>query len=249
NARDRPSARLPHPNTANHRFTWRIPLPLLLLFALTLFTSATLLFLVQPMIGKMLLPMLGGTPAVWNTCMVFFQALLLAGYTYAHAATSWFGVRRQTLLHLGVLLLPLLNLGLTLDRGLLDYGEGNPMPGLLLVLVLSVGLPFFVVSTSAPLLQKWFASTGHPAAKDPYFLYGASNLGSILALVGYPTVIEAQLTLANQRLLWQIGYGLLVGLTAICVASVWWFQHPQKDKRRPIDQEEKDWAAGSRLSL
>src|SRR5262249_23024241 len=168
-----------------------------------------------------LLPLLGGTPAVWNTCMVFFQALLLAGYAYAHATTAWLGVRRQAVLHLGVLLLPLLSLGLTLHRGLLDYGEGSPIPGLLLVLLLSVGLPFFVVSTSAPLLQRWFADTGHPAAKDPYFLYGASNLGSMLALLGYPTVIEAHLTLADQRFYWQIGYGVLAVLIALCAVSLW----------------------------
>src|SRR5437867_12836201 len=98
------------------------------------------------MIGKMLLPMLGGTPAVWNTCMVFFQALLLAGYAYAHTTTSWLGVRRQAGLHLGVLLLLLLTASLTVDRSLLDYGEGSPIPGLLLALLLSVGPAFFVVS-------------------------------------------------------------------------------------------------------
>jgi hypothetical protein len=173
------------------------------------------------MIGKLLLPMLGGTPAVWNTCMVFFQALLLAGYAYAHATTAWLGVRRQALLHLGVLLLPFLTLRLTVDRGLLDYGEGSPIPGLLLVLLLSVGLPFFVVSTSAPLLQKWFAGTGHPAAADPYFLYGASNLGSMLALFGYPLLVEPRLTLADQRLFWRIGYGVLIVLTAGCAVILW----------------------------
>src|SRR5438132_9772601 len=88
-----------------------VSLPLLLLFAATLFVSATLLFLVQPMVGKMLLPMLGGTPAVWNTCMVFFQALLLAGYAYAHATTAWLGVRKQAVLHLAVLVLPFFSLG------------------------------------------------------------------------------------------------------------------------------------------
>src|SRR5207245_3711288 len=119
------------------------------------------------MIGKLLLPMLGGTPAVWNTCMVFFQALLLAGYSYAHISTAWLGARRQALFHLGVLLLPLLTLSLTVNRTPLDYGEGNPIPGLLLVLLTSVGLPFFVVSSSALLLQKWFASSGHPAVTDP----------------------------------------------------------------------------------
>jgi hypothetical protein len=199
----------------------RAGLPLLLVFALTLFVSATLLFLVQPMIGKMLLPLLGGTPAVWNTCMVFFQALLLAGYAYAHATTAWLGVRRQALLHLVVLVLPFLTLGFTVDRNLLDYGEGSPIPGLLLALFLTVGLPFFVVSTSAPLLQKWFSATGHGQADDPYFLYAASNLGSMVGLNGYLIVIEPWLTLAEQRLLWQIGYGLLVVLTAACAALLW----------------------------
>src|SRR5437660_4649126 len=173
------------------------------------------------MIGKLLLPMLRGTPAVWNTCMVFFQALLLAGYLYAHATTTWLGVRRQALLHLAVLLLPFLTLGLTVQRGLLDYGEGSPVPGLLLVLTLSVGLPFFAVSTSAPLLQKWFAGTGHPAARDPYFLYGASNLGSMLALFGYPLLVEPGLTLEQQRWLWRIGYSVLAGLTALCALCLW----------------------------
>jgi hypothetical protein len=216
-------------------------LPLLLLFALTLFVSATLLFLVQPMIGKMLLPMLGGTPAVWNTCMVFFQALLLAGYAYAHATTAWLGARRQAVLHLVVLLLPFLSLGLTVDRGLLDYRGGNPIPGLLLVLFLSVGLPFFVVSASAPLLQKWFAGTGHPAAQDPYFLYGASNLGSMLALFGYPTVVEPWLTLASQRLLWRIGYGVLVLLTALCAVGLWRSQvAADKDKGTFSSSRTKD---------
>jgi hypothetical protein len=200
--------------------------PLLLWFALTLFVSAALLFLIEPMMGKMLLPMLGGTPAVWNTCMVFFQAVLLAGYLYAHATTAWLGARRQALLHLGVLLLPFLTLGLTVDRGLLDVGEGSPIPSLLLALLLSIGLPFFVLSTSASLLQKWFAGTGHPAADDPYFLYGASNLGSLLALLGYPVLIEPWLTLAQQRLLWQIGYGVLVVLTAGCAVFLWSSSEP-----------------------
>lgn len=207
-------------------------LPLLLLFAFTLFTSATLLFLVQPMVGKLLLPMLGGTPAVWNTCMVFFQALLLAGYGYAHITTTWLGARRQALLHVGILLLPFLTLGFTIDRGLLDYGEGSPIPGLLLVLLISVGLPFFVVSTSAPLLQKWFAATGHPAAQDPYFLYGASNLGSMLALFGYPAVVEPLLTLDQQRMLWRIGYGFLVLLTALCAFCVWRSRHVSEESPR-----------------
>src|SRR5262245_61321659 len=168
-------------------------------FALTLFCSASLLFLVEPMVGKMMLPLLGGTPAVWNTCMVFFQAVLLAGYGYAHVATAWLGPRKQAALHLVVLVLPLaffaINGPLAVNKELIAGREGNPIPALLLVLTLSVGVPMFVVCTSAPILQKWFASTDHPAARDPYFLYGASNLGSMLALVAYPALVERLITL------------------------------------------------------
>jgi spermidine synthase len=190
-------------------------------FALTLFCSALLLFLVQPLIGKMILPLLGGTPAVWNTCMVFFQALLLAGYAYAHATTAWLGARKQAWLHLAVLVVPFLFFPVAVNKALVNPGAENPIPGLLLVLFVSVGVPFFVVSTSAPLLQKWFASTDHPAAKDPYFLYGASNLGSMLALIGYPFVVEPRLVLQTQAWAWTIGYGLLVVLAATCAVFLW----------------------------
>lgn len=195
-------------------------LAMLLVFAFTLFTSALLLFLVEPMIGKMILPLLGGTPAVWNTCMVFFQAVLLAGYAYAHFSTTWLGSRKQAALHLALLLLPFVFLPLAVNRDLIKGGE-NPIVGLLLLLSLSVGLPMFVVSASAPLLQKWFANTSHPAAKDPYFLYGASNLGSMIALIGYPTVVERYLRLGQQSFDWTIGYGLLVALTAGCAVFLW----------------------------
>lgn len=198
----------------------RFPLVMLIVFALTLFTSATLLFMVEPMIGKMILPLLGGTPAVWNTCMVFFQAVLLVGYGYAHFSTTWLGARKQAALHLVLLVLPFLFLPLVVNRDLIKGGE-NPIVGLLLLLSLSVGLPMFVVSASAPLLQKWFASTSHPAAKDPYFLYGASNLGSMIALIGYPTVVEPHLRLGQQSFDWTIGYGLLAALTAVCAVFLW----------------------------
>jgi hypothetical protein len=190
-------------------------------FALTLFCSALLLFLVQPLIGKMILPLLGGTPAVWNTCMVFFQALLLAGYAYAHATTTWLGARKQAWMHLAILLVPFLFFPIYVNKALVNPGADNPIPGLLAVLFVSVGVPFFVVSTSAPLLQKWFASTDHPAARDPYFLYGASNLGSMLALLGYPFVVEPRLILRTQAWWWSIGYGLLVVLAAVCAVFLW----------------------------
>ena len=180
------------------QFGGRAALPLL--FALTLFVSASLLFCVQPMIAKMILPLLGGSPSVWNTCMVFFQAMLLAGYAYAHTTTVWLGVRRQVVLHLGLLSLPLLVLPFAITEGTARSlsPDGNPAGWLLGLLLVSVGLPFFFVATTAPLLQMWFAETGHPSGKDPYHLYGASNLGSLLALLGYPILMEPYLRLASQ---------------------------------------------------
>ena len=198
----------------------------LLLYAITLFVGAGLLFVVQPMVGKMILPLLGGTPAVWNTCMVFFQAALLGGYAYAHATTHWLGVRRQAALHLAVMALPLLALPLGIQSWLLRGGEANPVLDVLLVLSLSVGLPFLVISATAPLLQQWFTGTGHPAARDPYFLYAASNLGSMLALLGYPLLIEPKLRLRGegwltQTRLWTLGYFTLVLLIALCALVLW----------------------------
>src|SRR5579862_6826142 len=132
----------------------------------------------------MILPRLGGTPAVWNTCMVFFQAALLAGYAYTHSATTFMPVKRQTLLQGALLVVPFAFFVLPFSIGAWTPDvEGNPIWSVLYILLLVVGLPFFVVATSAPLLQRWFSSTGHPSAKDPYFLYGASNLGSMLALL------------------------------------------------------------------
>src|SRR5262245_40268939 len=118
-------------------------------FALTLFVSATLLFFVEPMVGKMTLPLLGGTPAVWNTCMVFYQAALLVGYAYAHVSTTWFGARRQALLHLGLMLLPFLVLPITVEKSWTLTGEASPIPRVLALLCVSAGLPFLVVSTNA----------------------------------------------------------------------------------------------------
>src|SRR5947209_1349970 len=133
------------------------------------------------MAGKMVLPLFGGASAVWTTCLVFFQVALLAGYAYAHASTTWLGARRQAALHLALLLAPAAVLPVAVSRALAPAGAADPAPWLLLTLLLAVGLPFFVVAASAPLLQKWFADTGHPDARDPYFLYAASNLGSLIA--------------------------------------------------------------------
>jgi len=191
------------------------------LYAATLFISAVMLFVVEPMFAKMVLPSLGGTPAVWNTCMMFYQAALLAGYVYAHLSIRWLGARRQAVFHLALLALP----WLVLPIGVAGMGDppvdSNPIPWLLALMAVSVGLPFFVVSASAPMLQAWFAQTGHPAAKDPYFLYAASNLGSMVGLVGYPLLVEPALPLSGQSAAWAAGYGLLTALTVGCAALLW----------------------------
>lgn len=190
------------------------------LFVLTLLISSGLLFLIQPMFAKLILPLLGGSPAVWNTCMVFYQAMLLLGYLYAHLSTTRLGVRRQALMHIAVLMLPLAVLPLSIPEGWLPPVESSPVPWLLWLLLVSVGLPFLVVSSSAPLLQRWFSATGHRSAHDPYFLYAASNFGSMAALLAYPTLVEPQFVLDHQRWMWTISYLIMVALTIACAVSV-----------------------------
>lgn len=198
-------------------------LALLVSFSATIFVSAMLLFMVQPLVGKILLPYLGGTPAVWNTCMVFFQALLLGGYYYAHRLKRVPTLRTQLIIQgalLAIALVPLLVFRFRVDflaqTILPTPTESNPIPWLLTILLLTTGLPFFVVSTTAPLLQRWFAGTNHPAARDPYFLYAASNLGSMLTLVGYPFIIEPSLTIGQQSYVWLTGFIIYGGLVALC---------------------------------
>jgi hypothetical protein len=216
------------------------------LFAVALFVSAMLLFAVQPMIAKMILPLLGGTPAVWNTCLVFFQATLLLGYLYAHGLVKWMRPRGQAVAHLLMLAVPFLVLSsMTLPLRLgadseirdaatyvqwadettenqgIEFGVLHFESRLLLLLIFSAGIPFFVVSATAPLLQSWFVYTGEPTAKDPYFLYAASNAGSLAGLLSYPTLVEPNLRLVDQASFWRIGYGLLVGLIFICAMILW----------------------------
>lgn len=194
---------------------------MLILYSIAIFVNAALLFLVQPMFARLVLPLLGGSPAVWNTSLVFFQAALLAGYAYAHASSRWLGVRRQAGLHLVLLLLPLFVLPIAVPAGWEPPAESNPIPWLLALLFTAVGLPFFVVSAGSPLLQKWFASSGHKTANDPYFLYAASNLGSMLALLAYPVFIEPHLHLPNQSRWWSVAYYMLMALTVLCAVSIW----------------------------
>ena len=195
---------------------------LMILFSVTIFVSASLLFLVEPMFAKFILPLFGSTPAVWTGSMMFFQMALLIGYLYVHATTAWLGSRRQAVLHLAVVLLPLLVLPLAVPADeWAPSSEANPIFLLLGLLLVSVGLPFFAISTTNPLVQKWLADTDHPAARDPYFLYRASNLGSIIGLLGYPLLVERELTLDTQGIAWSVGYGLLLVLVLASAVMLW----------------------------
>jgi hypothetical protein len=188
----------------------------LIVYLATVFVSATLLFVVQPMFARMVLPLLGGSPAVWNTALVFYQVALLAGYGYVHGATSRLRPPVQMALHLILMLAALLCLPIVVPHGWVPPVTRNPVPWLLGVMTLRIGLPFLVVSSTGPLIQKWFATARHRLSPDPYFLYAASNLGSMLGLLSYPLLVEPHLTLAAQTRMWSIGYGALIVLTCAC---------------------------------
>jgi hypothetical protein len=191
------------------------------LFAGTLFVSATLMFVLQPLFGKLLLPLLGGSPAVWNTCMVFYQTILFLGYFYAHALATRFKPHHQVIAHLVIIALSLLALPVALPDNTVPPTDNDPTFWLCWTLFLAIGLPFFILSTTAPLLQKWFSHLGHESSDDPYFLYVASNTGSLLALLSYPFVIEPALGLAEQQTVWSLLYGVLVLLISGCAVFLW----------------------------
>ncbi len=181
------------------------------LFVATILTGSFLLFLVQPMIARMALPRLGGAPNVWNSAMLVYQALLLAGYFYAHRL-SRLRFALQTKIHLGLFVLA----ALTLPVGLIAMPA--PTPGtevfwVPLLLALSIGPVFFLVSAQAPLMQRWYSA--HPEADEPWPLYAASNLGSFGGLIAYPLLAEPLLSLKAQAWLWSAGYGLLLILIAL----------------------------------
>ena len=194
-----------------------------ILFAVAIFTSAALVFVVQPMVTKLVLPMLGGSPSVWNTAMVFFQTALLAGYAYAHLLQRLTSMRAQMATHLVLLLLAALFLPLKINGVLGDPDPNAPIGWLLATLALSVGAPFAVLSATAPLLQAWYARVrvGHADGKNPYVLYAASNLGSFLALLAYPLILEPLMTLSGQRASWSGGYAAFM-LMVVALAVVAW---------------------------
>ncbi len=194
---------------------------MLILYACTLFVGGTLLFLVQPMFAKMVLPLLGGSPSVWNTAMLFYQVALLLSYLYAHGSRRWLSRSQQVVVHLVLLLLPLAVLPIAIPAGWAPPSDANPIPWMLRLLTVAIGLPFCVVATTSPLMQAWFSRLQHPASANPYPLYVASNVGSMLALVSYPLLIEPVLPLGAQSRYWAFGYSVFVLLSAGCAAVVW----------------------------
>jgi hypothetical protein len=188
----------------------------LVVYTAAIFVSALLLFSVQPLFTKMVLPRLGGSPAVWSVAMVFFQSLLLAGYAYAHYLMRLRNRMIPVAVHLALLAIALATLPLSIAGG---WGE-PPTSGyaiwLLGLFAVSIGLPFFALAANNPLLQAWFVRTGHPNGPDPYFLYASSNIGSFLALLSYPVLLEPMFALRTQNLIWTGGYGVLIVLIAAC---------------------------------
>ncbi len=187
------------------------------LFVATILAGSFLLFLVQPLVARMVLPRLGGAPAVWNSAMLVYQALLLGGYAYAHALGR-LPLRRQAIVHLALLALSALTLPIAL-ADLPPPAAGWEPLWVPLLFLLTIGPVFFVVSAQAPLIQRWYAAD--PAAGDPYWLYAASNLGSFAGLIAYPLLLEPNLPVAQQSWGWSAGYLLLIGLVALAAVARW----------------------------
>lgn len=195
-------------------------LGLVSVFTATTFLSALLLFLIQPLFAKMVLPVLGGSPSVWAVALCFFQGALLAGYCYTHLLNRLTSARAAGLIHLSICALALLALPIGLPAGWTEPPAGSPYLWQLKLFTVAIGAPFLAVAANAPLLQAWFAATGHPDGRDPYFLYAASNLGSLIALIGYPFVLEPALGVRALANVWAGGFIALIGAIALCYRAL-----------------------------
>src|SRR5262245_26446478 len=187
-------------------------------YTATTFLSALLLFSVQPMFAKMVLPVLGSSPSVWAVAIFFFQAALLIGYCYAHLLIAKASPLLTGIIHLAVCSVAFLALPIGLPSGWTEPPTGEPYLWQIGLFTVAIGLPFLAVAANAPLLQAWFARTGHAQAGDPYFLYAASNLGSLIALLSYPFILEPAFGLKALSRFWAVGYLLL--LLALALAWV-----------------------------
>lgn len=190
--------------------------------ALTIFLSAFLLFQVQPMLAKFILPWFGGSPAVWTTAMLFFQFVLFLGYCYAHAMQKWLGPRHAAYLHIALLVVAALTLPIVPHASLRPAGVFTPVRDLLVLLFVTVGAPYFLLSSTGPLVQAWF--TRLAPSTSPYRLYALSNVGSLLALLTYPTLIEPHFTVREQARFWSAAFLLFA---ALCALASWWTRVPQ----------------------
>lgn len=196
----------------------------LVAFTLTTFLSALLLFSIQPMFAKMVLPLLGGSPSVWAVALCFFQGALLAGYGYAHLLIAKSPIRTTGFVHLGLCLVAFLFLPMALPTGWTEPPSDSPYLWQLGLFAVAIGVPFMAVAANAPLLQAWFAGSGHTEGADPYFLYAASNLGSLVALLGYPFLLEPVFGLTALSTLWTTGFAILVLALAGCF---WLVRQPE----------------------
>ena len=186
---------------------------LVVIFTATVFWASMLLFLLEPMFAKMILPIFGGSPAVWNTSMVFFQLALFLAYIYSHYIANRTAAQ-SVLIHSVAVLVPLLLLPISIrSAASLNMIVEQPAVSVLLIAATSIGLPFFVVATSAPLLQRWFSQIKHRDASDPYFLYAASNAGSLVGLALYPCLLEPGFATDRQSVIWSGGYAIFLVLT------------------------------------
>jgi hypothetical protein len=220
---------------------------LLFAFGTAIFVSAGLLFSVQPLFAKIVLPRLGGAPSVWSVALMFFQAALLAGYLYAHLLTRFLPGWRSAAAHLPVMIAATA----VLPLGMASGWEKPPAQGaefwLIGLFTVSIGLPFFALSANAPLLQAWFARTGHPSAKDPYFLYAASNVGSFFALLSYPFLVEPLARLSQQTNVWSLLFVALIALIAVCAILL--FRSPDRLPRWSTAEAGRETAPAWRDAL
>jgi hypothetical protein len=203
--------------------------------ASTILVSAFLLFQVQPIISKMILPWFGGSSAVWTTCMLFFQVVLLLGYGYAHWLTSWFTPRRQAIIHACVAVAALCTLPITPTEVWRPTDGSQPSLRILLVLARHVGLTYFLLSTTGPLVQAWFGRMA--PGKSPYRLYALSNIGSLTALLSYPFFFEPRLTLGHQDLLWSTGFAVFAVLLLTLAWQVWRAWNPSQIVEEAIEEK------------
>jgi spermidine synthase len=219
----------------------------LVVFTMTTFLSALLLFSIQPMFAKMVLPILGGSPSVWAVALAFFQGALLAGYLYAHALIRFLPAKQTGLVHLAFCLFAFVFLPFGLPDAWAEPPTGDVYLWQLGLFSVAIGIPFMAVAANAPLLQAWFARTGHAQSADPYFLYAASNLGSLIALLGYPLILEPLFGLTALSGYWMIGFALLIAALALAFTYVW--RRGQDEQSDAISPEPEKTVTTSAITI